>query len=256
MTSASLRSVAPEPAVEQSASCPTCSARQGRTGLCLDCAERQALQEEATAPLPPVPLQLNPPSQAPSRVEHPTEQQFNLPSTSGSQEASLAAEPAELEETRQLPGRVSFAISRSSAPQARRRNDQTAGYQPRKRRAVEVGASTGQASNEIAVSRGRPLIDLSPIRASASGSNFRSEEADQAAEVSLAAASTQDNTVPCTREASATGARMYGSARQHDDDSISRLAAERLRDLLGEAAAQLALPAHMSRLPEQEGQLI
>ena len=52
-----------------------------------------------------------------------------------------------------------------------------------------------------------------------------------------------------SREASEPDERLDGSLAQKRDDFISRLATERLRGLLGEAA----LPGHASRPPEEVG---
>ena len=100
----------------------------------------------------------------------------------------------------------------------------------------------------------RPLrLGTTPSAEQAQGRGGVLEEEGQAASLGHSRNAAQGISDPSSRAALEGIARVEGNAAQIRDDFISRLAGKRLRDLLGDDAAQSVLPMHICSPPEEPG---
>ena len=231
----------------QVAACPTCSTSRGATGLCLDCAEREALAEEASAPEQPQALQLRIP-----RIEasHSTAD-LTLPEPSGNAQG-LANDPAmEPQAHRRQSTRPQRRVAFTLPGRAGTCSAQADGPRPRKRSAVGISTTTDQhyrvASGASVADRQSPASSSQQSAGQCQENAAASRRMDQRghwAEAHLLSdigqASNSDGDVQGM--ALGHGEMAQGPSQQQRNAFIADLAAERLRALLGENIAEKSQP--------------
>lgn len=224
-------STEPQPGISQSRDCPVCSTTRARRGLCLDCAERQALEEEeASAP--------------PQQAFHLANPQADHAPTSPSLAASQGDEPnaASLEASRSVPeqdtreprhSRVSFALSGND--RARRASDHrrrqrwcaddplSAELRPRSRQCSGNGGDAAHAKPSVPASQEA----LDPFCGAERGNN---QSSNGLLGLNLPS---QGNALPSESLQDQAPAFNPQTSRQERNAFISQLAGERLRKMLG-----------------------
>ena len=264
---ASLQAKDPTESQRSSHTCPTCTRGRDRdrVGLCLDCAERQALEEEVQELRPAAALQLLMP-QSPRVPEGPV--QPSLPSSSQPITATAEDLPSSHQDSNGHRSRVSFSLSGAASSRGAD-NRPAALLNSRKRRAQDLDAH--QNGNNTA-SRSRngtanvESIEEAPLQTSVhmqeghpQSLQGRESSVSRLVDSTVSSAARRSFSRLARSEVDAKPAMFLNPEAQPSSkyQAISQLASERLRVLMGDpTSSQERCSTESSAPPEGKDPLI